>query len=50
MGISAAGTVVTIDFPFSVLSATKRRPALVLAQANKQGRYYPVPNNQQTLL
>ena len=35
MGILAAGTIVTIDFPFSDLSATKRRPALVLAQVNK---------------
>ncbi|UYM18551.1 type II toxin-antitoxin system PemK/MazF family toxin [Endozoicomonas euniceicola] len=35
MGIPAAGTIVTIDFPFSDLSATKRRPALVLAQVSR---------------
>jgi mRNA interferase MazF len=32
----AAGTVVLVRFPFSDLSATKLRPALVLASAGRQ--------------
>ena len=35
MGVPAVGTIVTINFPFSDLTATKRRPALVLAQVSK---------------
>jgi mRNA interferase MazF len=35
MGIPAVGTIVAINFPFSDLTATKRRPALVLAQVSK---------------
>ena len=35
MGAPAIGTVVLIPFPFSDLSATKLRPALVLASASR---------------
>ena len=39
MGNPSAGTIVTIDFPFSDLLATKRRPALILAQVSKGDTY-----------
>ena len=35
MGIPATGTIVTINFPFSDLSPTKRRPAMVLASVSR---------------
>jgi hypothetical protein len=35
MGIPSAGDVVTLPFPFSDLSDSKVRPAVVLARANK---------------
>ncbi|WP_257281345.1 type II toxin-antitoxin system PemK/MazF family toxin [Endozoicomonas sp. ISHI1] len=35
MGMPSAGTIVTINFPFSDLTSTKRRPALVLASVGK---------------
>lgn len=35
MGMPSKGTIVTINFPFSDLSSTKRRPALVLASVKK---------------
>ncbi|WP_257291230.1 type II toxin-antitoxin system PemK/MazF family toxin [Endozoicomonas sp. ONNA1] len=35
MGMPSAGTIVTINFPFSDLSSTKRRPALTLASVGK---------------
>lgn len=35
MGAFAAGSVVLIPFPFSDLSGTKLRPAVVLATLNK---------------
>ena len=35
MGVPSKGTIVTINFPFSDLSTTKRRPALVLANVKK---------------
>lgn len=35
MGIPSVGDVVIIPFPYSVLSQSKRRPALVLAEASR---------------
>lgn len=35
MGTLAAGQVVVVNFPFSDLSASKLRPALVLAEAGR---------------
>ena len=35
MGTFAAGQVVVVDFPFSDLSASKLRPAIVLADAGR---------------
>lgn len=35
MGVPAAGAVVLVRFPFSDLSQSKRRPAIVLADAGR---------------
>jgi mRNA interferase MazF len=36
MGVFAVGSVVTIEFPYPDLTASKRRPALILAHANEE--------------
>ena len=38
MGLFAVGTVVSLPFPFSDLSSSKVRPALILAQASPEDR------------
>ena len=48
MGILAAGQVVIVHFPFSDLTATKLRPAVVPAEAGR-GRLDSLPDHQQTL-
>ena len=38
MGLFAVGTVISLPFPFSDLSSSKVRPALILAQASPEDR------------
>ena len=37
MGLPSAGAIVVVPFPFSDLSQTKLRPAVVLVQAGRRG-------------
>jgi mRNA interferase MazF len=41
------GTVVLMPFPFSDLSATKRRPVLMLTQPDHQGDFVAMPLTSQ---
>ncbi len=46
MGTFAAGQVVIVRFPFSDLSASKLRPAVVLAEAGRGDWMDTLPNHQ----
>src|SRR5437762_1429487 len=48
MGTFAAGQTVIVHFPFSDLTASKLRPAIVLAEAGR-GDWILCPNHQQIL-